>query len=47
MAGPLMVMETETLSSGIPSKSVSMSASELIATPHFPTSPSDRGWSQS
>jgi hypothetical protein len=47
MAGPLMVMETETWSSGIPSKSVSMSSSELMATPHFPTSPSERGWSES
>ena len=47
IAGPLMVMDTETRSSGIPSKSVSMSASEEIATPHRPTSPSERGWSES
>jgi hypothetical protein len=47
IAGPLIVIETETWSSGIPSNSVSMSASEEIATPHFPTSPSERGWSES
>ena len=47
MAGPLMVMETETWSSGIPSKRVSMSAREEMATPHTPTSPRDRGWSES
>jgi hypothetical protein len=43
MAGPLIVMETDTWSSGIPSNRVSMSSSELMATPHLPTSPSDRG----
>ncbi len=47
MAGPLMVMETLTWSSGMPPNSVSMSSSELMATPHFPTSPSERGWSLS
>jgi hypothetical protein len=47
MAGPLIVMETETWSRGIPSKSVSMSASEEMATPHTPTSPRERGWSES
>jgi hypothetical protein len=39
-AGPLIVMETDTLSSGMPEKSVSMSARLHIATPHLPTSPS-------
>jgi hypothetical protein len=43
----LIVIDVETWSSGIPSNSASMSASELIATPHLPTSPSDRGWSES
>ena len=46
-AGPLIVIDVDTWSSGIPSKSVSMSASEEIATPHLPTSPSERGWSPS
>ena len=35
----LMVMEVETLSSGMPSKRISMSASESMATPTLPTSP--------
>jgi hypothetical protein len=43
IAGPLMVIDVETLSRGIPSNSVSMSARLEIATPHLPTSPSDRG----
>ena len=38
-----MVIEVETWSSGMPSNSVSMSARLEIATPHFPTSPSERG----
>ncbi len=46
-AGPLIVIDTETLSSGMPSKSVSMSARLEIATPHFPTSPSERRSSES
>ena len=41
-AGELMVMEVVTSASGIWSNSTSMSASELIATPHLPTSPSDK-----
>ena len=40
-AGELMVMEVVTFASGILSKSTSMSASELMATPHLPTSPSE------
>ncbi|OGU27065.1 MAG: hypothetical protein A3K13_11335 [Gemmatimonadetes bacterium RIFCSPLOWO2_12_FULL_68_9] len=47
MAGPLIVMDTDTWSRGMPSKSVSMSARLEIATPHTPTSPRDRGWSES
>jgi hypothetical protein len=47
IAGPLMVMETETWSNGMPSNKVCMSATLEMATPHFPTSPSDRGWSES
>ncbi len=43
----LIVIEVETLSSGMPRKSVSMSSSESIATPTLPTSPLARGWSES
>jgi hypothetical protein len=46
-AGALMVCETVTSSSGMPSKRTSMSASEETATPHFPTSPSESGESAS
>ena len=35
----LMVMDTETLSSGMPARSVSMSSTVSIATPTLPTSP--------
>jgi hypothetical protein len=42
-----MVIDVETWSRGMPSSSTSMSARELMATPHFPTSPSDSGWSGS
>jgi hypothetical protein len=37
-AGALMVIEVETSSSGMPSKTVSMSSSESMATPALPTS---------
>jgi hypothetical protein len=47
IAGPLIVIDVDTWSSGIPSNSTSMSARLEIATPVFPTSPSDRGWSES
>ena len=47
VAVPLMVNEVDTLSSGIPLKMVSMSASESIATPTLPTSPNDSGASES
>ena len=47
IAGPLIVIDVDTWSSGMPSNSVSMSARLEIATPHLPTSPSERGWSES
>ena len=43
----LIVIEVLTRSSGIPSKSTSMSARESMATPTLPTSASARGWSLS
>ncbi|GBD46525.1 hypothetical protein HRbin41_01353 [bacterium HR41] len=46
-AGALIVIDTETWSSGMPRKSRSMSTTESIATPSRPTSPSERGWSES
>jgi hypothetical protein len=46
-AGPLIVIDVVTLSSGIPSKRISMSFSESTATPHIPTSPLARGESES
>ncbi|EKD41944.1 MAG: hypothetical protein ACD_73C00430G0001 [uncultured bacterium] len=46
-AGPLIVMETVTLSRGMPPKSTSISRKESIATPHTPTSPRDLGESES
>ena len=42
-AGALIVIEVVTCSSGIASKSASMSCREAIATPHLPTSPSESG----
>ena len=42
-AGELMVIETVTSPSGMPPKRISMSSSELMATPHLPTSPSLSG----
>ncbi len=44
---PFMVIETDILSSGIPSNRIFMSATLSIATPAFPTSPSTREWSES
>ncbi len=38
-AGGFMVMDVETLSRGMPSNRISISASESTATPHFPISP--------
>ena len=46
-AGLLMVIEVVTWSSGMSLKRISMSASEEIATPHLPNSPSAIGWSWS
>ena len=46
-AGALIVIEVETRSSGMPSNTVSMSASESIATPTWPTSPAARSSSES
>ncbi len=46
-AGELIVIDVVMSASEIPSNSVSMSASDAIATPHLPTSPSDSGWSGS
>ena len=43
----LMVMDVVTLSSGRSLSNRRMSASESIATPTLPTSPSERGWSES
>ena len=39
-AGLLIVIDVLTSPSGMPAKSNSMSARELIATPHLPNSPS-------
>ena len=46
-AGALMVIDVVILSRGISLKSRSISDSESIATPHLPTSPVERGWSES
>jgi hypothetical protein len=42
-----MVIDVETLSSGMPSKAVRMSSIVSIATPVRPTSPRQRGLSES
>ncbi len=46
-AGPLIVIEVVTSPSGMPWNSTSMSAAESIATPQWPTSPSDLASSES
>jgi hypothetical protein len=46
-AGALIVIETETSPTSMPAKSVSMSSSVSMATPSRPTSPSERGESES
>jgi hypothetical protein len=46
-AGPEMVIEVVSSASGRPSNSTSMSATESTATPQWPTSPSERGSSES
>ena len=40
-AGPLIVIDVVTVPRSMPSKSRSMSAAESMATPQWPTSPSD------
>jgi len=47
MTAPFIVIETETVSSGMPSKRIFMSSTLSIATPALPTSPTTRGWSES
>ena len=42
IAVALMVMDVDTLSSGMPSKSTAMSSMESMATPTRPTSPEAR-----
>jgi hypothetical protein len=42
-AAPFIVMETDILSSGIPSNRIFMSSILSIATPALPTSPTTRG----
>ena len=46
-AGELIVIDVVMSPSAMPSNSVSMSASDVTLTPHFPTSPSDSSWSGS
>lgn len=46
-AGPLMVMDVVTSPSGMSLNRTSMSAAESMATPQCPTSPSERGSSES
>ena len=46
-AGPEIVIEVVTSPSGMSWNSTSMSAAESIATPQWPTSPSERGSSES
>ena len=47
LAGALIVIEVETSSSGMPSNAVRMSSIVSIATPVRPTSPRQRGSSES
>ena len=47
MTAPFIVIDTDILSSGMPSKRIFMSSTESMATPALPTSPSTRGWSLS
>ena len=44
---PFIVIDTDILSSGMPSKRIFMSSTESMATPALPTSPTTRGWSLS
>ena len=43
MIAPFIVIETDILSSGMPSNRIFMSSIESIATPALPTSPTTRG----
>jgi hypothetical protein len=47
IAVALIVIEVETRSSGIPSRSSAISSMESIATPTRPTSPAASSWSES
>ena len=47
IAVALIVIDVETRSSGIPSKSAAMSSIDAIDTPTRPTSPAASGWSGS
>ena len=44
---PFIVIDTDILSSGMPSKRIFMSSTESMATPALPTSPTTLGWSLS
>ena len=46
-AGELIVIDVVMSARRMPSKRVSMSASDVTFTPHFPVSPSDSSWSGS
>ena len=46
-AGALIVIDTVTSPRSMPPNSVCMSSSVSTATPSRPTSPSERGWSES
>ena len=47
IAVALIVIDVETLSSGMPSNRAAMSSIESMATPTRPTSPAARWWSES
>jgi hypothetical protein len=47
MTAPFIVIDTDMVSRGMPSKRIFMSSTESMATPALPTSPSTRGWSES
>ncbi len=47
ITAPFMVIDTDILSRGMPSKRIFMSSTESMATPALPTSPTTRGWSLS
>ncbi len=46
-AGALIVIDVDTVSSGMPPKRIRMSSIESMATPTLPTSPWASGWSES